>query len=335
MRIRTIIAAILLSLAAAQGVLAQDESKAEKSSTDRGPKLGEPLVEKWKFGLIVTVSGGAARGLTGTTAVPMNWPEQSVKIVEQDLSPGVTIKYKSYGTAKQMVVVIPRVTPAADAHAILTLEVTRNTLLPPDNTEVYVLPEASKLPPEFKQYLSPSPLIESNHTRIRKIAKEIAAGQTKAWPHVRAIYDWVRKTIKYKENPNKSDTSKKLDSCLQAIDKGSGDCNQLTSAFIAICRASGIPARTVQIPDHCYPEFYLLDDKHEGHWFPAEASGGDEFGGILTHKPILQKGDAFRVTTPGKTETFRLLPSNLTSSSSRNVTGQPALRIVNKAVDEK
>ena len=122
--------------------------------------------------------------------------------------------------------------------------------LPPDETDLYVVPDAKSLPPDFKQYLSPSPLIESNHARIKAIAKQLGEGQTKAWPHVRAIYDWVRKTIQYKKDAP-------LTGCVEAIDKHSGDCNQLTSTFIAICRASGIPARTVQIPGHCYPEFYL------------------------------------------------------------------------------
>ena len=207
--------------------------------------------------MIVSAAGGPVGRLTGTTTVPMKWPEQGVKLVSQDLSPGVTVSYKSYGTAKQMIVDIPRVADGKEVHAILTMEITRHTLLPPDETDLYVVPDAKTLPPDFKQYLSPSPLIESNHPRIKAIAKQLGEGQTKAWPHVRAIYDWVRKTIQYQKDAP-------LTGCVEAIDKGSGDCNQLTSTFIAICRASGIPARTVQIPGHCYPEFYLDDDKGRG-----------------------------------------------------------------------
>ena len=62
-----------------------------------------------------------------------------------------------------MVVNIPQLAEGKEVHAILTMEVTRHTLLPPDNTDLYVVPDAKTLPPEFKQYLSPSPLIESNH----------------------------------------------------------------------------------------------------------------------------------------------------------------------------
>jgi len=320
-----IIAVFIVSLAVGTAARADRDEKGDKPAADRGPKLGEAETQKWQFGMIVTAIGGPVGRLTGTTTVPMKWPEQSLKLVSQDLSPGVTISYKSYGTATQMIVSIPRVADGEDAHAILTVEVTRRTLLPPDETDLYVVPDAKLLPPDFKQYLSPSPLIESSHARIKAIARQLGEGQTKAWPHVRAIYDWVRKTIQYKKDSP-------LTGCLEAIDKGSGDCNQLTSTFIAICRASGIPARTVRIPGHCYPEFYLHDDQRHGHWFPAEASGTDAFGGILTHTPILQKGDAFRVSVP-KIETVRFLPETLTSPNKKSVIGQPTLKLVCEPAD--
>ncbi len=327
MRIGPIIAVWVVALATPLAVGASEDGKAEKPAAARGPKLGEPDVQKWKIGMIVSASGGPVGRLIGTTTVPMKWPEQGLKLLGRDLSPGVTVTYnKSFGTATQMIVNSPRVADGKKVHAILTIEVTRYTLLAPEETDVYVVPGAETLPPAFKQYLSPSQLIESNHARIKAIAKQLAEGQTKAWPHVRAIYDWVRKTIKYQKNAP-------LTGCVDAIDKGSGDCNQLTSAFIAICRASGIPARTVRIPDHCYPEFYLLDDKGEGYWFPAEVSGTEDFGGIFTHTPILQKGDAFRITAPGaKTETFRLLPSNLTGANGKSG-GKPEMKLICEPVE--
>jgi hypothetical protein len=334
MRIGPVIVAFILLLATVLTARAADETQASQPAAARGPKMGEPDVQKWKIGMRVSASGGPIGRLTGTTTVPMKWPEQGVKLISQDLSPGVTITYKSYGTATQMVVSIPRIADGQEVHALLNIEVTRHTLLPPDETDLYGLPDSKTLPPEFKQYLGPSPLIECNHPRIKSIAKELAAGQTKAWRHVRAIYDWVRKTIQYQEKAP-------LTGCVEAIDKGSGDCNHLTSTFIAICRASGIPARTVQIPGHCYPEFYLVDEHDRGHWFPAEASGTEAFGGIRTHTPILQKGDSFRISVPDtesrrprlKTETFRLLPSNLTSPNLKPGGGQPKLTLVCQPVD--
>ncbi len=325
MRIGLVIAACV-ALAAALPCRAGEEGQAEKPAALRGPKLGEPDVQKWKFGIVVSASDGAVGRLTGTTTVPMAWPEQAVKLVDQDLSSGVTVSYKSLGTAKQMVVNIPRVEDGKEVHAILTMVITRHTLLPPDDTDLYVAPDPKTLPADIKQFLNPSPLIESSHARIKAVAKQLGEGQSKAWPHVRAIYDWVRKTIHYQKDAP-------LTGSVEAIEKQSGDCNQLTSAFIAICRASGIAARTVQIPSHCYPEFYLCDEKGEGHWFPAEVSGSEDFGGIFTHTPIMQKGDAFRITLPGKKpETYRLLPSNL-SSPNLQPGGKPTMKLICEPVE--
>jgi hypothetical protein len=326
MRIGLVIAAGILSLATALCLRAEEAGTVENSAAQRGPKLGESDVQKWKFGIIVSASNGTVGRLTGTTTVPMEWPEQSVKVVDQDLSPGVTVSYRSFGTAKQMVVAIPQVAAGKEVHAILTLAIARRTLAPPEETDLYVARDVKTLPADVKQFLNPSPLIESNHARIKAVAKQLAEGQGKAWPHVRAIYDWVRKTIKYQDRAP-------LTGCVEAIEKGSGDCNQLTSTFIAICRASGIPARTVQIPDHCYPEFYLDDEKGQGHWFPAEVSGSEYFGGIFTHTPIMQKGDAFRISLPGKkTEAYRLLPSNLSSPNLR-AGSEPAMKLVCEPVE--
>jgi transglutaminase-like putative cysteine protease len=276
--------------------------------------------------MIVSATGGPVTHVNCSATVPIPWPEQSVKLIEQDLSPGVTVKYTTFGTGKQLVANFARIAADKDAHAFVIVEVTRHTLLPPDDTDSLVKADTKTLPAEFKPYLSASlPLIQSNHTRIRAVAKELAAGQTKAWPHVRAIYDWVRKTIQYKELKHKPDDE--LDTCVEAIDKGIGDCNQLTSTFIAICRASGIPARTVRIPDHCYPEFYLLDAEGNGHWYPAEASGTEDFGGIRTTKPILQKGDNFKITLPGQAaKTFRFLPENIIWIPRPG--GKPAMKLV-------
>jgi hypothetical protein len=50
----------------------------------------------------------------------------------------------------------------------------------------------------------------------------------------------------------------------------------------------------VWVQGHCYPEFYLVDAKGKGYWFPCQAAGTRAFGGIPEHRPILQKGDNFR-----------------------------------------
>jgi hypothetical protein len=70
----------------------------------------------------------------------------------------------------------------------------------------------------------------------------------------------------------------------------------------------------VWIPDHCYPEFYLEDEQGKGTWFPCQAAGTRQFGEMDEYRPILQKGDRFKVPEKGQqvryiAEFFRCVPA--------------------------
>lgn len=257
----------------------------------KGSQLGKLQTSRYQIGLTLQALGGPCVGLYGTAPVPIDWPEQSVQVLKEEFTPTVQkIDYRMInGTVKQMLVYMPLVPPGVETKALVTLEIRRYSLLPPADTSMFVLPNDKKLPREMKQYLLPSPQIESTHTRIRAIAREImtANADANAWTKVEAIYDWVRSKVTYVNGP--------LKGALQSLQDGSGDCEELSSLFIAICRAAGVPARIVWVPDHCYPEFYLEDGEGKGYWFPCQAAGTKEFGGITEHRPILQKGDNFLV----------------------------------------
>ena len=49
------------------------------------------------------------------------------------------------------------------------------------------------------------------------------------------------------------------------------------------------------VPGHVYSEFYLVDDKGKGYWFPCQSAGMQALGGILDTGPILLKGVNFLV----------------------------------------
>ncbi len=237
--------------------------------------------------MIIKASGGACKGMTGYAPVPTEWPEQEVNTVNEEKAGGAQISYEIVdGGAKIMTVRVGHLASGEEAKAIVTVEIRRSTILPPEKTEIYSIPDPAKLPYSIRVYLRPSPKIESSDPKIRQLAKEIGADQEKAWDHVEAIYDWVRGKVKYQNGP--------LKGALAALKDGTGDCEELSSLFIAICRAANIPARTVWVPGHCYSEFYLVDDKGTGHWFPCQSAGKREFGGITEMRPILQKGDNFR-----------------------------------------
>lgn len=263
-------------------------------------------VQRWRIGMLITAEGGAFKKIVGTVSVPMDWPEQQVRIVEQDLSPGVAVSYQTVeNTARQMVIRIPALAAGQQAKALVTFEVRRTLARPPEQTEQFVLANPNRLGRKLLGYLAPSPYIESTHPEIKQAAQTIGQDGQTAWEQVEAIYDWVRQKVQYRNEP--------LKGALAALRDGTGDCDELTSLFIALCRAKGIPARTVRVPGHCYPEFYLLDAENRGHWFPCQAAGTRAFGAMPDPRPILQKGDNVPGVDPRthRKLKYRFLPENL------------------------
>ena len=274
-----------------------------------GVKLAEPVTQKWEVGVTVTARG-PVRGILATIPVPTDWPEQRVQIASENFTPHVgRVGYRELeGGVKQMLVSIPQLPAGETAHALVTFEVTRSPILAPADPSVFVIPQ--RVPREVRKFLGASPYIESTHGEIRKKADEVIDDSLPAWQQVEAAYDWVRDNVTYDNG--------KLKGALAALRDGNGDCEELTSLFIALCRAKKIPARTVWIPDHCYPEFYLEDAEGNGHWIPCEAAGTRSFGAMATGKPVLQKGDNFRV--PEKREPQRYVAELLKATS---VAGAP------------
>jgi transglutaminase-like putative cysteine protease len=269
--------------------------------------------------MVVSAEGGACNNIVGTIPVPIDWPEQEVTVVNEDISPLAHISYETVEGVKQMIVTLALLPPGREAKALVTFEVKRSEQIAPDDTDVYVLPDKRKLDKSVRPYLAPSPLIESNSPKIRALAKQIGVDKENAWQHVEAIYDWVRDKVKYQNGPIKG--------ALAGLQDGTGDCEELTSLFIAICRAAEIPARTVWVPGHCYPEFYLFDKDGKGHWFPCQAAGSRSFGGIPESRPILQKGDNFRDGRDRK----RYMAEKVTGGASA---GKPKVKFVREIVAE-
>jgi hypothetical protein len=320
MHIRFLLTAIVLLGASTVPAWAQFK---EGGNEPEGTKTGQTQVTRWRAGMIIKASGGGCKGMAGYTAVPTDWPEQEVNVVEEEKTSGAQISYETVdGGVKIMNVRVKHLASGEEAKALVTVEIRRSMVLPPDKTDIYTIPDPAKLPREIRPYLAPSPKIECRDPKIRQLAKEIGVDKEKAWDHVEAIYDWVREKVTYKNGP--------LKGALAALKDGTGDCEEITSLFIAICRAANIPARTVWVPGHCYPEFYLFDEKGEGHWFPCQSAGKREFGGISEMRPILQKGDSFRPPR-GSKERQRYMAESLTGAPAPGG-GKPQVQFVRETV---
>ena len=277
--------------------------------------------QRWEIGVTIQ-SPGNCTGITAAITVPKEWPEQVVTILKQEKSPQVrTIRFQTLSNdVQQMIVFIPRLSAGQQARVLTTFEVTKSHILAPTKTDQ--LQAAGQLPRSFQKYLLPSPFIESRDPRIQRLANQIIVGKGTDWEKVEAMFDWVRENIEYKFDPQ-------LRGAITALEKKQGDCEEMTSLFIALCRVNKIPARSVWIPGHCYPEFYLEDPDGTGHWFPCQAAGSRAFGSMPENRPILQKGDNFRVS--GKRTPQRYVSDTL---QARNATQNPQVQFLRRRIDQ-
>mgnify|MGYP002624809821 CR=1 FL=1 len=255
-----------------------------------GVRYAEPQPHKIRIGAEITARRGAFRNNLATVAVTLECPEQEVSIVEEDFSSQVKeVTYRDLqGGARQMLISIPFLTDGATARAVVTFEVKTRPILPPDETASLRIP--ARVPKSLRRFTLGSPYIEVRHNRIRSLAreleKEVADGATD-WQRVEAIYDHVLEVAEYAEGPDKS--------AIDTLRDGVADCQGRSALFIALCRASKVPARMVWVDGHCYPEFYLEHDDGQGSWYPCESAGDRAFGEMPIARTILQKGDKFRV----------------------------------------
>ncbi len=297
--------------------------------------LGPASVGRWRIGVIVT-AGGACRGVVATTSVPTDWPEQAVRAVDEEVSPGVRVSYATIddvarrAAVRQMTVRIASLTPGQTAGGVVTFEVKRRERRPPDDAEAYTLPNPRRIRRKLPGYLRPSPYIESDDPQVAALAAELGADRSTAWGRVEAIHDWVRERIELEDNQGRG-----VKSTRETLRDGTGDCDELTSLFIAICRAGGVPARTVRVPGHCYPEFYLEDAAGEGHWFACDATRPAPFGEVADDRPVLQKGDHLRLRDPNtrRTRAYRFLPDNVLVADLSGA--PPEVRVVLERTDDR
>ncbi len=284
-------------------------------------RLINPQTQRWQFGVRVRARGDT-KGILAALPVPMPWPEQDVTVLREEVTPQVrSVKYDVLEkSAKRMVVEIPQLSAGEDAWALLTLEIVKRDIVAPESTERLHVPS----PParDLRIWLRPSPYIESDDRVIGESARAVVAGKESAWAQAEAIFDWVRAKVQYRFDPQ-------IKGARQALDDGFGDCEELTSLFVAMCRVVGIPARCVWVPGHCYPEFYLEDDQGQGHWYPCQAAGTRIFGAMPEARPILQKGDSFRL--PGQRQRVRYVQETL---SAKHATADPEVQFVQKQLEE-
>jgi hypothetical protein len=310
-----------LSLVLTGTVHAQFEPK-EKP---HGIRLDKEVTQHWRVGVRISAVGGPCAGLRGTIPVPSEWPEQKVRIVNEEISPLVRqVSYRNVSGIRQMLFVIPQLPAGQVVTALVTFEITRSTILAPEHPEQFRIPK--EVPVEVRPYLGPSPGIDARQTQIRNKAKEIVEGKEGAWKQIETLYNWVRENVKLQPGDYKG--------ALPALTAKTGSRDDLTALFIALCRAHGVPARTVFVMDGCYAEFYLEEAERKGCWFPCQVAGTREFGSLSEPRPVLQKGDNIKV--PEESKPQRFVAEILTGHGRRGAAGgRPQVEFVRDVVPAK
>lgn len=125
--------------------------------------------------------------------------------------------------------------------------------------------EAAWDPADYRQYLAPTSLGPVDG-EVKKLADSITKGKNTVLEKARAIYDWTCDNT-YRD-PNTKGCGKG-DVCA-LLQKPGGKCTDISSVFIALSRAAGVPAREIfgirlgkkaqeDITgwQHCWAEFFL------------------------------------------------------------------------------
>lgn len=133
-------------------------------------------------------------------------------------------------------------------------------------SEIRIAPEDMKeegeVGDDMAEYLKSSKMVVVDGV-VKEQADEITAGKTTMLEKARAIYDWVYDNF---ERNNDVIGCGQGDVCDLLVTRN-GKCTDINSVFVALCRASGIPAREmfgIRMNDaditgnqHCWAQFYL------------------------------------------------------------------------------
>ncbi len=129
-------------------------------------------------------------------------------------------------------------------------------------------------PDDYAEYLAPTSIGPTDGV-VKELSDKIIAGKSTVLERAKAIYDWTVENM-YRDPETRG--CGKGDVCYLLLMPG-GKCTDISSVFVALCRAAGVPAREVfglrlgkkaeqdiTTWHHCWSEFFL-----PGYgWVPAD-----------------------------------------------------------------
>jgi hypothetical protein len=247
---------------------------------------------------IELVGQGDSAQIKATTPVPIHCPEQKIE-EERIETRGCEAQIREIGPdARQLFLFAPGIasgqTISAVAHYKLMLYKQYH------NYQRDQFPQAQKIPGDVRrQYLGDSPGIQTRCKEVRQLLEKLSGDSQHPWDLAKKFAAWIPQNIRPQIGP--------FAGAAAAIENRLGDCAEMSAVFVALCRAAGIPARLVWVPDHNWSEFYLTDKQGQGHWIPSHTACYFWFGWTGAHELVLQKGDRLRLPERGS-KPYRLQP---------------------------
>jgi hypothetical protein len=277
---------------------------------------------RWRVTLTLDAPAEAVRDVTAYFAVPIEWPEQAMKFVEEIKPANVRTRPREVaGVGALQIANTSAIGAGKTVDVVRLYELTRYAVrfTPVNDPETLRVPAV--VPAAMKTHLGVSPGIETTLPKIVALGKSLRDPEGRPWVTARSYFDWVRRNVRFELGDYRG--------AQRALEEGIGDCEDMTALFVALCRTSGIPARSVWIEGHAYAEFYLEDPKLKaGCWIPCQPAGPPWFGRMQDSRVLLQKGD--RVEDP-----FRAKPARYLPHAARSVGGRVTITCRHDELDEK
>lgn len=239
---------------------------------------------------------GEAGSLMATTTLPVACPEQAIE-KEQVQAYGCQAEIRKVGPfARQLLLGAAGIGAGQTVGAMVKSTVTVSKQYHGYRAEMF--PREQTIPADVRRtHLGDSPGIQTRIPEIRALNDELLAGADHPWDRAVRFAEWTRRNIRPQIG--------RFTCVEKALANRRGDCEEMSAIFVALCRAAGIPARLVWVPNHNWAEFYLHDEQGQGHWIPAHVACYSWFGWTGAHELVLQKGD--RLHVPERKGMFRLL----------------------------
>lgn len=164
-------------------------------------------------------------------------------------------------------------------------------------------------PPEVKKYLEAEFWLPSDDPKIQSLAHEIVRNHKGVLAKARAIYDWTVENTQ--RDPNVPGCG--IGDVEATLAARTGKCADISSVFVALARAAGVPAREVfglrlgrpgqtdiSNGHHCWVEFYLPGTG----WVPADPA--DVLSNMQLYKLNLATAKRFREYYFGAVDEYRI-----------------------------